>query len=153
MAINRSTWRWALLGGVVLVLSASPVTAAPPAKAPVTYTATNGAGTNNGTYTTIVTMTLPAGKYLIGGNGTVNNQTGNPEQVSCNLLAGPGSGTSVTASTVDVPAQYGSLAFAGVANLATSGPVWIQCNALQPVGPNVGARITATTVYDLVTLP
>jgi hypothetical protein len=152
MAINRSYWRWALLGGVVLVLSASPVTAAPPAKVPVTYTASNGGGTNNGNYSTIVTMTLPAGKYLIGGNGTVTNQTGFADQISCNLYAGLG--VSVTASSVNVAAaEYGSLAFAGIANLATSGPVWIECIATLTPGAFVGARITATTVYDLVTLP
>jgi len=151
MANNRSHWRWALLGGVVLVLSASPVTAAPPAKAPVTYTASNGGGTNNGTYTTIVTMNVPAGKYLIGASGTVNNQTGSPDEVSCNLYAG--AGVSVSASTVTLPGQYGSLAFTGVANLATSGPVWVECIGAKPTGPTVGARITATTVYDLVALP
>ena len=149
MADKRSYGRWVFIGGVLLVLTAAPVTAAPPAKSgAVTYTATNGGSTHNGNYSTIVTMTLPAGKYLIGGNGTVNNQTGNPDQVSCNLYAG--AFVSVTASTVDVPSQYGSLAFAGVATLATGGPVWIECIAGQAPGPTVGARITATSVTDVV---
>ena len=147
MADKRTYARWALIGGVLLVLTAAPVTAAPPAKAPVTYTASGGASTINGNYSTIASMTLPAGKYLIGGSGTVNNQTGNPDQVSCNLYAGT---DVVNASTVDVPLQYGSLAFAGVATLTASSLVRIECIAGQPSGPNVGARITATTVTDIV---
>jgi hypothetical protein len=145
---SRSSWRWAILGGVVLVLSASPVTAAPPVKAPITYTAANGVTTNMDNYTTIVTLNLPAGKYLIGGNGIVNNQTGSADQVACNVYAGVN--VSVNTSTVTVPGSYGSLAFAGVANLATSGPVWVECNAAKTPGPFVVARITATSVNDLV---
>ena len=100
MADKRTYARWALIGGVLLVLTAAPVTAAPPAKGPVTYTASNGGSTNSNNHTTIVTMTLPAGKYLIGGSGIVTNSTGAPDLVACNLYSSAGF---VTSSTVNVP--------------------------------------------------
>jgi hypothetical protein len=120
----------------------------------VTYTKAGGATTVNSAYTPIVELSLPAGKYLVTGRGTVQNQQALTDTVSCNVYAGT-TAQAVDANTTTVPSgEYGALAFSGVAILATSGTLWVECIAtVQGTGPFTSARLTATTAADVISLP
>jgi len=150
--------RFALLTLLVVaatgfVVASNGAVAAPPGKVGVTYTKNGYATPTNSVYTRVVELSLPAGKYLIGGKGMVQNQQASHDQISCNLYAGNNL-QHVDASTVDVESgQYGVLAFSGVATMATAGVLWVECISSQVTGAFTTARITATTAADVITLP
>jgi hypothetical protein len=147
--------RAALVGTIVsAVLSSGPTLAAPPAKIGIAYSRDGGATTTNSVYTLIVEMSLPAGKYIVTGRGTIQNQQAATDTVSCNVYAGAAA-VFVDANTTTVPSgEYGALAFNGVATLATAGNLWVECIASQgPSGSFASARLTATTAADVIDLP
>jgi hypothetical protein len=141
------------LAATGFVVFSNGASAAPPAKVGVTYTKVHAATTNNGLYTRVVELNLPAGKYLIGGKGSIQNQQALDDLVSCNVYAGT-LAQHVDASTTNVRSgQTGPLAFSGVATLATAGVLWVECIASQDPGALTSVRITATTAADVITLP
>jgi hypothetical protein len=142
-----------LVAATALVVASNDASAAPPAKSGVTYTKAGGATPTNANYSRIVELNLPAGKYLIGGKGLVQDQQADDDQVSCNVYAGS-TAQNVDASTTDVhTGEYSVLAFAGVATMATAGVLWVECISSLPTGAFTSARITATTAADVITLP
>jgi hypothetical protein len=152
--------RVALLATVLVVascvvLASRGAVAAPPSKVVVgvTYTKADGNTTTNAVYTHIVELNLPAGKYLIGGRGTVNNQQALTDTVSCNVYTGAFTPVDANSTTVG-SGEYGALAFSGIATLSTAGVVWVECIAIaQAPGPFTSARLTATTAADVITVP
>lgn len=144
-----------LVGAIVnLLIFAQPVPAAPPAKVGTAYTKAGGVTTTNGVYTQVVEISLPAGKYIVTGRGTINNQQALTDTVSCNVYAGT-IGQHVDANTATVPSgEFGALAFNGVATLAAAGTLWVECIAItQATGPFATARLTATTAADVIVVP
>jgi len=153
-----SKMRFALLTILLLVatgfvIASNGASAAPPAKIGVTYTKVGSVTPYNGNYRRVVELSLPAGKYLVGGKGSIQNQQALDDQISCNVYAG-GLGQHVDASTTNVRSgEVGVLAFSGVASLATPGVLWVECIATQDPGALTAARLTATTAADVVILP
>jgi hypothetical protein len=135
------------------VVASNGASAAPPGKVGVTTTRAGGASTTNAVYTHIVELNLAAGKYLITGRATVNNQQALTDLVSCNVYAGAFDHVDANTETVE-SGTYGALGFSGVAVLATAGMVWVECigNSQAP-GPFTTARLTATTAADVISLP
>jgi hypothetical protein len=142
-----------LLAATGFVVASNGASAAPPAKVGVTYTKVGSVTPFNGNYRRVVELSLPAGKYLVGGKGSVQNQQALDDQVSCNVYAGS-QAQHVDASTTNVrTGEVGVLAFSGVATLATAGVLWVECISSQDPGALTAARITATTAADVITLP
>lgn len=144
-----------LLTGIGLVAASNGASAAPPSKVVVGVTTTRAGGmsTTNAVYTHIVELNLAAGKYLITGRATVNNQQALTDLVSCNVYSGAFNQVDANTETVE-SGTYGALGFSGVAVLASPGMVWVECigNAQAP-GPYTTARLTATTAADVISLP
>jgi hypothetical protein len=127
--------------------------AAPAPKLGTVYTRANGASTTNSVYTTIVSITLPGGRYHVSGKGSVHNQQATDDTVSCNLYA---DGTVfVDASTATAPSgTYAALAFEGVATLPTAGgPIWVECISSNDPGPFTSARLVVALVPEIVNIP
>jgi len=150
MSKIRSRWlALAIVGAAAISLASYSATAAPPAKPPAVYTAAGGATTINGNYTRIVELSLPAGKYLVGGRATINNQQAVTDTVSCNVYASAFQHVDANTETVN-SGEYGGVGFAGAVTLASSGTLWLECIATtQATGPFTTARLTATTVTDI----
>lgn len=144
-----------ILAATGFVVTSNGASAAPPNKVVVgvSYTKAGFATPTNANYTRVVELNLPAGKYLIGGKGSVNDQQLTDDQISCNVYAGS-TGQHVDASTTNVRSgEYSVLAFSGVATLTTAGVLWVECIASQVTGAGTSARLTATTAADVITLP
>ena len=139
--------------GIGSILLAVQVTHAAPPKAGTVYVKAGGSSTNSSLYTTIVTMNLPAGNYHVSGRGTVNNQTGATDTVSCNVYAAASSFVDANTTTV-ASASYGALAFEGTAVIPSGGSsVWVECISGNETGPFTSAQLVASLVPAIVTVP
>ena len=159
--MDRYRVRRALVVGIGIVLglaAVQAVAAAPPNRTVVgvAYTNVGAQGVANATYTTIVSVAVPAGKYHVTGRITVLNQTGaTVDSVSCNAYgnnldfidAGNGS-FFLSGSTTSFPVT-------GVADLAVAGSIHLECIssvATEPL-PLVSARLVAVTLANIVNAP
>jgi hypothetical protein len=146
------------LAGLLLVAAATVLgvqfaNAAPGPKMGTAYTTANGTSTTNTTYTTIVSIPLPGGRYHVSGKGSVSNQQLTDETVSCNLYAS--GSVFLDASTATAPSgTYAALAFEGVATLPTAGGlIWIECISSNTPGAFTSARLVVTLVPEIVNVP
>src|SRR5262245_37964692 len=146
------------LAGVVLVVAATLSSAqfagaAPAPKLGTVYTTANGAPTTNSVYTTIVSMTLPGGRYHVSGKGSVQNQQAAVDTVSCNLYLSDS--VFVDASTATAPSgTYAALAFEGVATLPnTGGQIWVECISSTDPCAFTSVRLVSAFVSEIVNIP
>jgi hypothetical protein len=144
--------------GIVLGLAAvQAVAAAPPPKAGVAYTKADAGSIANSVYTTVVSMSVPAGKYQVSGRITVQNQTGvTIDQMACNAYGNAGSGdiyvdTGDGGNLTSGPAV--SFPITGVVALAATGSIRIECISSSANSQLVGARLVAVSVTDIVNAP
>jgi hypothetical protein len=146
--------------GIVLCLATvQAVTAAPPSKAVVgvAYTKQGAASVDNNVYTTVVSMAVAAGKYQVSGSVTVSNQTGSTiDQMSCNAYGnansldntiGSGNGSDLNNG------QATSFPVIGVVTLTAAGTIRIECISSASTFQNVGAKLVAVTLADIVNVP
>jgi hypothetical protein len=112
-------------------------------------TALGSANLTNVNYLTVASLSLAAGSYHISGSGLINNQTGSPVDVACNVVAGA---STVATSTTSVLAQYDSLAFDGVLTVTATTQVNAQCisNPAPAPGPLASVRLVAQLVPAVV---
>jgi hypothetical protein len=130
--------------GIVLGLAAvQAVAAAPPVKVGVAYTKADAHSVDNANYTTVVSMSVPAGKYQVSGRITVNNQTGATiDQMACNAY---GDSAIDTGDGADLQSgQATSFPVIGVATLAAAGSIRIECISSAASPQNVGVRQART---------
>ena len=141
--------------GIVLGLAAvQAVAAAPPNKivVGVAYTKADAHSVDNTNYTTVVSMAVPAGKYQVSGRVTVNNQTGATiDQMACNAFGDNSIDTGDGGNLLS--GQANSFPIVGVATLAAAGSIRIECISSSATSQNVGARLVAVTVADIVNAP
>jgi hypothetical protein len=139
--------------GIVLGLAAvQAVAAAPPPKAGVAYTKADAHSVDNANYTTVVSMSVPAGKYQVSGRITVNNQTGATiDQMACNAYGDTSIDTGDGGNLLS--GQANSFPIVGVATLAAAGSIRIECISSSATSQNVGARLVAVSVADIVNAP
>jgi hypothetical protein len=146
--------------GIVLGLAAvQAVAAAPPVKVVVgvAYTKADAHSVDNSNYTTVVSMSVPAGKYQVTGRITVQNQTGTTiDQMACNGYGNAGAGdvfieTGDGGNLTSGPAV--TFPIVGVVALTAPGTIRIECISSSATFQNVGGRIVATTLADIVNVP
>jgi len=142
---------------VALVLGAQAALAAPPSKIAVgtAYTKASSGSVDNGIYATVTSMAVPAGKYAVSGRITVNNQTGATiDQMACNAWGNTTSGGDLLVDTGDGSNLLSGLATSfpidGVVNLPAAGTIRIECISTSTLSQNVGARLVAVTVADII---
>ena len=144
---------------IAMVLGAQAVLAAPPSRIAVgtAYTKAFSGSVDNNNYATVVSMAVPAGKYAVSGRITVQNQTGATiDQMACNAI---GNATSLDAQvdTGDGSNLLNGLATSfpidGVVSLPAAGTIRIECISSTASAQNVGARLVAVTVADIINAP
>jgi hypothetical protein len=146
--------------GIVLCLAAvQAVMAAPPSKAVVgvAHTKEGSNSVDNNVYTTVVSMSVPAGKYQVSGSIIVSNQTGSTiDQMACNAygnansldaFVGTGDGSDLHSG------QATSFPVIGVVAMTAAGTIRIECISSTSTLQNVGARLVAVTLADIVNAP
>ena len=145
---------------VVMVLGAQAVLAAPPSRIAVgtAYTKAFSGTVDNSNYATVVSMTVPAGKYSVSGRITVSNQTGATiDQMACNAYGNTSGGGDVAVDTGDgsnlLSGSSTSFPIDGVVNLPAAGTIRIECISSSTSSQNVGARLVAVTVADIINAP
>jgi hypothetical protein len=145
---------------VVMVLGAQAALAAPPSKVAVgtAYTKAFSGAVDNSNYATVVSMPVPAGKYAVSGRITVTNQTGATiDQMACNAIGNTTNGGDVQVDTGDGSNLLNGLATSfpidGVLNLPAAGTIRIECISSSTSSQNVGARLVAVTVADIINAP
>lgn len=126
--------------------------------APAAYSAVNVAFPTPATSPLdVVSLSLPAGKYLLVGKGQVHNQQTAATVVACNL---DGPAGNLDSSTVTVPApaffgpgidSYATLAFSATATLTAAGAVTVSCSSTGPetASVQVVARLGASSVGSI----
>ena len=149
--------RWLVIGsGLVLGLAAvQAVSAAPPVKTVVgvAYTKADGHSVDNGNYAIVVSMAVPAGKYQVTGRITVSNQTGATiDQMACNAYGNAGGDLFIdTGDGANLQSgQATSFPVTGVVALSAAGTIRIECISSSATLQNVGARLVAVTLADIV---
>ena len=154
--------RLLVAGGIsdAVVLGAQVALAAPPSKIAVgtAYTKAFSGSVDNNNYATVVSMAVPAGKYAVSGRITVNNQTGATiDQMACNVYGNTTNGGDVPVDTGDGSNLLSGLATSfpidGVVNLPAAGTIRIECLSSSTSSQNVGARLVAVTVADIINAP
>jgi hypothetical protein len=145
--------------GIVLGLAAvQAVAAAPPIKVVVgvAYQKSGNNSIDNTNYATVVSMSVPAGKYQVSGRVTESNQTGATiDQVACNAYGNAGGDIPVdTGDGANFQSgQASSFPVTGVVALAAAGTIRIDCISSNTTAHNVGAHLVAVTVADIVNAP
>ena len=145
--------------GIVLCLAAVQAVAAAPNKTivGVAYTKADGHSVDNAIYTTVVSMSVPAGKYQVSGRITVQNQTGTTiDQMACNAYGSAGAGDIFIDTGDGGNLQSGpavSFPVTGVVALAAVGSIRIECISSSSTPQLVGARLVAVTLADIVNAP
>ena len=81
-----------------------------------------------GSETTLVTLSLPAGTFLLSGDGTVSDDSGGNDNVDFDCTFTAGSGTTVAA---DIDANSAPFALHDIATVAAPGNVSLQCFDVQ----------------------
>jgi len=159
--MDRHRVRRSFVIGVVIVLclaAVQAVAAAPPVKVVVgvAYQKSGANSIDNTNYATVVSMSVPAGKYQVQGRITESNQTGATiDTVACNAYGNAGG---------DIPidggnganfqnGQASSFPVTGVVALAAAGTIRIECISSNTAAHNVGAHVVAVTVADIVNAP
>lgn len=137
------------------LIGAQIVVAAPPTKIGTSYWRAGASSVNNGNYTTVVSMSVPAGKYHVSGRITENNQTAETiEQVACNAYGNTSAGGDVAIDTGDGSNILIGLATSfpvdGVLSLPAAGTIRIECISSETTSHNVGAQLVADTVADII---
>jgi hypothetical protein len=145
---------------VALVLGAQAVLAAPPSKIAVgtAYTKASSGSVDNSNFATVVSMAVPVGKYTVSGRITVSNTTGATiDQMACNAYGNTTNGGDVPVDTGDGSNLLSGLATSfpidGVVNLPAAGRIRIECLSSSTSSQNVGARLVAVTVADIINAP
>jgi hypothetical protein len=132
------------------------VVAAPPSKAVVGVAYARGGSNSidNNVYTTVVTMSVPAGKYQVTGTVTVSNQTGATiDMVACNAYGNANSLDFIVGSGDGSDLHNGvatTFPLIGVVSLPAAGSIRIECISTNTSPHNVGGKIVAVTVADIV---
>jgi hypothetical protein len=145
--------------GIVLCLAAvQAVAAAPPVKVVVgvAYTKSGNNSIDSSNYATVVSMSVPAGKYQVSGRITEANQTGATiDQVACNAYGNAGGDVAIdTGDGANFQiGQASSFPITGVVALAAAGTIRIECISSNVTAHNIGAHLVAVTVADIVNAP
>jgi hypothetical protein len=142
--------------GIVLCLVAvQAVVAAPPSKVVVgvAYTREASNSIDNNVYTTVVSMSVPAGKYQVSGTVIVSNQTGATiDQVACNAYGNANSLDAIVGSGDGSDLHSGvatTFPLIGVVALPASGTIRIECISTNTTAHNVGGKLVAVTLADI----
>lgn len=103
-----------------------------PGAASAVYTTAGHEFLNGANYKTVVTLDLPAGKFLLSGKGQALNQQSTSDHVSCNVRNS--AGQNLDSSTVTVPRaslietfSYGTLAFHRAVELPAPSTIRVEC--------------------------
>jgi hypothetical protein len=151
--------RLLVAGAIVgaLALGAQAALAAPPSKVALgtaKTVASGGSLTNLGnTHTTVITLSVPAGKYHVTARLNATNQTSVAiPYVACNVLAG---GAFIDSGSVGVLANDGaavSFPVNGVIDMASAGAITVECiqGGTGTEASLVGGRVVATTVAAII---